>query len=537
MALKLAAPIPALIKREIDPAEFNDAYLPYLNEIFQYEVYYGGAGSGKSHFVAQKLALQLTSLKGRNLLCVRRNANDCRKSVFALIKKVLKRFHLYKYWHVTTSPSLRMVNRINGNEIIFDGMDNVENIKSLTFENGDVTDIWYEEATEERDGGNLRQLDLRLRDPFIKCRMILTFNPISSEHFIKNMIEDEMVPTGDCLFLKTTYKDNKFCPPQYRAKLERLKMTDPYRYVVYALGEWGVMGETVFDRNAIASRLTELNNIHRNFPPMMAHFTYTRDEDEGYVKRDSFQLHKGSGDIKIFREPVPRHPYVLALDTAGEGDDYHAAHVFDNITGEQVATFHSNMLPDYCVYQIYGLLRMYNNALYVPEINFDLYHLSIIRDLKYPNIYVREADRDARAKGKIDKMGFRTMPSNRQAILSACVEWVNNNIGKINDEATLREMLSFTRQKDAARGMMWAAEPGCHDDLVMSLAILLFCRDQQKQVEITDAGPLVGSWLPVELESAKEAGRITLRQKREYERKQKKWVSNFKDKLRRSKYA
>jgi phage terminase large subunit len=63
----------------IEDTMFNDVYLPYLDTVDNYEVYWGGAGSGKSTFVAQKLAIQMTMLAGRNLVVLRKQAVDCRE--------------------------------------------------------------------------------------------------------------------------------------------------------------------------------------------------------------------------------------------------------------------------------------------------------------------------------------------------------------------------------------------------------------------------------------------------------------------------
>lgn len=63
------------IHREI----FNDAYFPYLSDFSKrYEVYYGGAGSGKSVFVAQKLVIK--ALRDRRKVLVLRKVNRTTKA-------------------------------------------------------------------------------------------------------------------------------------------------------------------------------------------------------------------------------------------------------------------------------------------------------------------------------------------------------------------------------------------------------------------------------------------------------------------------
>ena len=67
---------------KISKKVFNDSYLPYLtNYENRTEVYYGGAGSGKSHFIAQKMIYKGLTLK-RKMLVIRKVGNSLRDSVF-----------------------------------------------------------------------------------------------------------------------------------------------------------------------------------------------------------------------------------------------------------------------------------------------------------------------------------------------------------------------------------------------------------------------------------------------------------------------
>jgi phage terminase large subunit len=126
-------------------------------------------------------------------------------------------------------------------------MDDREKIKSITFEHGDLTDIWIEEATElvEED---FDQLDLRLRGKNAPSFQItMTFNPIDSMHWIKLKFYDNKDERATCVL--STYKDNKWCDEETKVNLELLREKNPYLYDVYARGEWGNAGDIVF-RNA-----------------------------------------------------------------------------------------------------------------------------------------------------------------------------------------------------------------------------------------------------------------------------------------------
>ena len=70
-----------------------------------------------------------------------------------------------------------------------------------------------------------------------------------------------------------------------------------------------------------------------------------------------------AGEICIYRECEPGHPYVLGGDTAGDGSDWFTAHAIDNSTGEQAACLRRRFSEPEYVRQVYALGRHYNDAL------------------------------------------------------------------------------------------------------------------------------------------------------------------------------
>lgn len=488
MAKKLV-PLSQEYKIDIDRKIFNEVYLPYLQTVHNYEVYYGGSGSGKSNFIAHKIAVQMTTMAGRNIICLRRQGKDCRDSSFNEIVQALEHLNLIDLWEIKEYPEPRMINRINRNMIIFTGLDDVENVKSIKAKNGNYTDIWIEEANEIEDVADVRELDRRLRDFTLKTRIIISFNPISRTHWLYEWVTKE-IKDVDSLVLRTTYKDNRFLNPEYAQRLERYRYTDPYSYQVYALGEWGTTGQTVFNANQIHNRLLELRQ--QQFQKVEFGFGETVDEWKLFANPD--------GETTVFKQPKERNPYVLAFDTAGEGSDYYAAHVIDNVTGEQVAVYHSQRDPAICIKQLYALGRYYNDALMCPEINFDSYPLKKLQEWQYPSIYRRRSAQDSYHIGFEEKLGFRTTSANRQQMLSELTAWCSEHIALLNCVDTLNEMLTFTRQSKKQKGIFWAAENGAHDDLVMALAIALQAREQQVCEIIPEKKKRTGFYLPEEVD-------------------------------------
>ena len=233
---------------QISPKRFNPAYLDRcIHNQHRYQIYFGGAGSGKSVFLATHCALD--TLAGRNTLVVRQVARTLRGSAWNEIVKAIDRLGLRRMFALQKSEMV-ITARNNGCQILFAGLDNVEKIKSLTPQRGALTDIWMEEATECAYA-DFKQLDKRLRGKsrFVK-RFTMSFNPIYKTHWLYRQFfciwQDNRQHCADerVSILKTTYKDNRFLAPDDRAALENER--DPYFYQVYTLGEWGVVGDVIF---------------------------------------------------------------------------------------------------------------------------------------------------------------------------------------------------------------------------------------------------------------------------------------------------
>ena len=165
---------------------FNEAYVPsLLSYDTRYEVYYGGAGSGKSHFVAQKLVFKAIR-EQRKILVLRKVGRTVKQSIFQMLLDTLSFFKILDKCKVNrTDYSIELP---NGSIFISTGLDDSEKIKSIT----SITDIWMEEATEFIQD-DFNQLDLRLRHPTATGQqIILSFNPVSKVNWCyKLFFKDE----------------------------------------------------------------------------------------------------------------------------------------------------------------------------------------------------------------------------------------------------------------------------------------------------------------------------------------------------------
>ena len=466
----------------------NPAFLPLFFDEHRYLVLCGGGGSGKSIFAGRKVLERVTTEKGHRWLVCRKVAKTLRDSCFAQLRGQIAEH--YPDAGATIKTGDLEISFPNGSVILFAGLDDVEKLKSIY----NITGIWIEEASEllEED---FNQLDIRLRgETQYYKQIILSFNPISITHWLKRRFFD--TPDERATTHRSTYKDNRFLDAEAIRTLEAFKDTDPYYYQVYCLGEWGVTGRTVFDGQAVAARLgkipqpvkrgywevgslaaaraADLSTTFGGPPPLAGEAVWTDSKD---------------GPVQIFREPEEGRPYVIGGDTSGEGSDFFVAQVLDNITGEQVAVLRHRYDEDTYAEQVCFLGKYYNDALVGIETNFSTFPVKKLEQLGYHNQYVRE--QPDTFTGAIRKAyGFRTTATTRPLIIGELVEAMRDGIGLVNDRTTLEEMLTFVRNEK----LRAEAEPGAHDDCVLSLAIAWHIRPQQRMTALTKAPEGKSRW-------------------------------------------
>ena len=219
--------------------QLNSAYKPARETKARYRVIYGGAGSGKSRFVGQETIINMLIDSNFKYLVVRKTSRSIRESVYAELESLINSYNLHKYFRINkTEMSFEC---INGSKLITSGLDNVEKLKSIQ----GVNRIWVEEASEISEN-DFTQLDLRMRGKNnLNYQMTVTFNPISELHWLKKKFFD--VGMQDCFILKTTYKDNSFLDERYIKTLTELKEIDYQYYKIYCLGEWGSLGNLIYN--------------------------------------------------------------------------------------------------------------------------------------------------------------------------------------------------------------------------------------------------------------------------------------------------
>ena len=220
------------LNREIAPV-----FQPLLTDEHRFLVLWGGAGSGKSWFAAQKVLLRCMQEAGHRILVTRKTKVDVQRSVWSLLNDWIDRWGLRQYWaqHKTQHDLTYLP---NGSQILCSGLDDFERIKSIH----GITSMWHEEPTELMPA-DLTQLNLRLRGktPGYK-QHVLSFNPISVRHWLKERFFDKTDPKA--VTIHTTAQDNPFIDAEYREELAALTGNAA---TVYAKGEWGTLEGAVYE--------------------------------------------------------------------------------------------------------------------------------------------------------------------------------------------------------------------------------------------------------------------------------------------------
>lgn len=235
--IKLNFPKPARVFNR----QIYDSLFDYEHFV---EVWYGGASSGKSHGVVQKVVLKaLGKWKyPRKVLWLRKVDRTIKDSIFTDVLDCLSTWKLLPLCKVNKSD--RTISLPNGAVFLFKGMDDPEKIKSIK----GLSDVVMEEASEFNQD-DFTQLTLRLREPKHKQRQIFCmFNPVSKLNWTyKQWFEPGVkIDPKRVVIHQSTYKDNHFLDADNISTIENLKQTNPAYYKIYTLGEFATLDKLVF---------------------------------------------------------------------------------------------------------------------------------------------------------------------------------------------------------------------------------------------------------------------------------------------------
>lgn len=213
-----------------------DKFWDFLHAPGRTKALTGGAGSGKSHSVAQYWVEMATNHEDLVLTAMRKTLPALKRSNWKLLKDTFKAWRLPV---LENKNEMTLTFEPTGSVIYGLGLDDPEKIKSF-----DVNASWLEEATEfTRE--DYTQAHLRCRRPGpIENQVVCTFNPIDAYHWcITDLVQGH---DPSVAVLHSNYKDNPFLDRTYVEKLLSLEKTDRNFYRIYCLGEPGVLENVIY---------------------------------------------------------------------------------------------------------------------------------------------------------------------------------------------------------------------------------------------------------------------------------------------------
>lgn len=218
-------------------------FFPLLDALERYLVLCGGGGSGKSEFCARKVFYRCQKEGRHRFLIMRKVRRTLADSVIQVMRTLLNENGV-DYEYNKSDRKITFDSPAGPNEILFEGMDDPEKIKSIK----GITSIWLEEATEfTRD--EFLQIDLRLREPGPGYHQImLSFNP---EEAVAPWLKQDFfgaVPAKNARVDVSTVDHNPIpqIREEYRKQLDALKDKDEAFWKIYRLGLWAAPRGRIF---------------------------------------------------------------------------------------------------------------------------------------------------------------------------------------------------------------------------------------------------------------------------------------------------
>ena len=224
----------------------SNSFYPLLDDEHRYLILCGGRGSGKSEFAGRKIFYRCEKEGNHRFLVLRKVRKTARESCVELIRRILADNNIIHDYNKSDHVITFLNASGQTNEILFDGLDDPEKIKSIK----GITSIWMEELTEFTKQDFL-EIDLILREPtpFYKqimasCNPNEAIGPWIKDIFFDHKREDSAVHVS-------TYKDNpiKEVRDQYIKVLEAID--DPVYRDIYLLGKWAFAKGQIFDWDVV----------------------------------------------------------------------------------------------------------------------------------------------------------------------------------------------------------------------------------------------------------------------------------------------
>lgn len=224
-------------------------YATFWHSKARYRVVKGSRASKKSKTAALWLIFNIMrpSYKQANAVVFRKTYRTIKDSCFSDLRWAIHRLGADALWTATQSP-LELTYNKTGQKILFRGLDDPLKVTSLSVPNGVLCWAWLEEAYELSNEADFNMIDESIRGivqkPLFKG-WIITLNPWNEHHWIKARFFDK--PRANTLAMTTNYLCNEWLDKEDEALFDAMKETNPRRYQVAGLGNWGIVEGLIYE--------------------------------------------------------------------------------------------------------------------------------------------------------------------------------------------------------------------------------------------------------------------------------------------------
>ncbi len=215
----------------------------------RYRVVKGSRASKKSKTTALWYIYHLKQFPQANLLVVRKTLRSLKDSCCTELRWAIRQLGVEEDWRFTKNP-LELEHRTTGQRIYFRGLDDPMKVTSITVQTGSLCWLWVEEAYEISNEEHFNTLEESIRGKTVGGlfkQITLTFNPWNEKHWLKRRFFEAAEGNDDILAMTTTYKCNEWLDKADRRMFERMRASNPRRYQVAGLGNWGVAEGLVYE--------------------------------------------------------------------------------------------------------------------------------------------------------------------------------------------------------------------------------------------------------------------------------------------------
>ena len=191
----------------------------------------------------------------------------------------------------------------------------------------------------------------------------------------------------------------------------------------------------------------------------------------------------------LWEEYDPSCNYLIAVDVSrGDSADFSTFQLLKLETMEFIGEYQGKISPDLYANLLNEVGKEFGDAMLVVENNNIGYTvLDKLLEFGYPNLYhsiksTHEYIEQYQAESMNSAVpGFTTTSKTRPLIVAKLEEFVRNKLIKVYSKRTVVEMKTFIWKNGKPQAMK-----GYHDDLIMSLAIACWVRDNAIQVSTRD---------------------------------------------------